>query len=104
MCYRAVAATTDLMVDIVEICVVVCEQLKRIPGQLVTTVIINSLESCQDEEEGCLSSAETRYGFAHSASETIKQETLDRMVIQCSESIRHVKPVMYAVKISIKKW
>jgi len=72
--------------------------LEWIPWQCISTVIIDSLDGRGREKHHSLASCHARDLIANAGTESVEEESFERMVVEGSESIRNVKPVMAGVK------
>ena len=84
-----------------EIRIVGEQELQRVPPDLEAAVIIDCLERAECEEEDGLADGHARELECDDCAEAIEEETLDRVVVQCAESIRDVEAVVDRVEVTV---
>lgn len=91
------------MVDIVVICVIRREHLEWIKWKTVSAMVVDGFTRAESEQEHGLSDRQSCEVFCYGCTTSIQYETFQRVVVQCAESVRHVKPVMYRVQLLVQK-
>ena len=79
-----------LVVDIVICGIVACNMLKRIPWQLIATMIVNCLDGGPCEEAHSLTWRHASKLVANAGTYSIKEETLNWVIVQRAVSVRHM--------------
>lgn len=87
-----------LVVNVVIRSIIRGEVLQGIPRKRVAAVIVDGLDGREREKPHRLTSRHARNKESNSGTYRIQQETLDRMVVQGPERVRHVKAVVPRVK------
>lgn len=87
-----------LMVDIVIGSIVGGEMLERIPGEGISAMVINSLDGRTSEKPHGLAVSHTGNQEADTCTRSIQKEALNRVVVEGTESVRHIEAVMTRVK------
>lgn len=83
-----------LMVDIVVSSIVGCDELQRIPGKMIATMIIDSFHCRTGKEAGALAHSHACHLKRNTSTERVQQETLERVIIQSPKSVRDVEPMV----------
>lgn len=79
-----------LVVDVVIGSIVACDELERIPGELVATVVVNSLDGREAEEQGALANVHARKLETDASTKAIEEEALKGVVVEGAIGVRHV--------------
>lgn len=87
-----------LVVDVVVGSVVARDDLKRVPRERVATVVVHSLDSRQGEEDSALAHRHQAGLEGKASTNRIKQEPLERVVVQGAVGIRNIEAVMARVE------
>lgn len=74
--------------------------LQRVPGELIATMVVNRLDRGHGEEPHALTGGHASSQECHPGAGSIKQETLDRMVVECTERIGNVKAMVARVEFN----
>lgn len=77
------------------------EMLERIPGKRESTMIIHSFQRRQGEEDNPLSQRHQSTSMSNSSSESIEDESFERMVVECTEGVGHVESVMPGMDVTV---
>ena len=87
-----------LMVNVMIVSVVAREQLERVEWQGVSTVVVDGLEGGNCEQKCSLAEGHSRYPLSEDSTTRIKKEALDGMVVQRTERVRYVQPMVPGVE------
>lgn len=87
-----------LVVDVMVGSVVVGNQLQWIPRELVAAMIIDGLERREAEEAHALADCHSHCLEGDASTKSIKEEPLERVVVQGSISVGNVQSVMTGVE------
>lgn len=82
------------MVDIVISGIVVGQVLQWVPGESISTVIINGFDGGEREIPHALAVRHSRRQESDASTSGVKQESLDRMVVKGTERVGDVKSVV----------
>lgn len=91
------------MVDVVIGCVVLKEHVEDITGQPKATVIIYSLDYSKAEKEHSSTWCHPCDQERHGATKGVKEETLQRVVVECSNCVRNNQAVMLGVNMTVQE-
>lgn len=94
---------SHLMMDIMIVGVVPGHELERIPGEGITTVVIDGLQCGDGEQDHGLPGGQTCAPLRDSSSQCIEEEAFDGVVIKRPESIRHVQAMMPGVEVPVQE-
>ena len=87
-----------LVVNVVIVSVVARKQLERVEWQGVSAVVVDGLEGSKCEEKCSLTDGHSRRPLSEHSTTGIKKEALDGMVVQRTERVRHVQPMVPGVE------
>lgn len=89
----------DLLISIV-----VEEALQRVEWQVISAVIVDSLQSGKRKEGKSTTVAHTTDKESQAGSDAVHQETLEWMVVQCAKRVGHIESVMARVEVLVEIW
>lgn len=93
--------TPRLVMNIVIMGIIGRQFFERVPGDVVSAMIVDSLHGRQSKEDHCLSSAHARDEVGKARAESITDKTLKRMIVKRTVGIRGLQAVMTTVKIAV---
>lgn len=91
-----------LMMNIVVFGVVTGNELKRVPWESVATVVVDSLDCRHGEEQDSLAKSHASNLECDGSTESIEEESLNRVVVESTVGVRHIKTVVAGVEVSIQ--
>ena len=65
-------------------------------------MIIDGLQCCEREEERCLSDRHQAHGLRECCANAVKEEALERVIVESAEGIRDVKTVVCLMELLVK--
>ena len=77
--------------------------LQRVEGKGITTVIVNSFYRAATKEDHALSASHAGDQEGNTSSESIQNETFNRVVVQGTVRVRNVKPVVARMELGLGK-
>lgn len=80
------------------------EHLEGIERQSIATVIIHGLAGRKSKDDHGLTRRHERASFGHRRPKRIKNEPLQRMVVECPKRIRHVKAMVDGVNVLVEEF
>ncbi len=92
------------MVGDLLISIVVKEALQRVEWEIVSAVVVDSFQSRKREERKSATVAHTTDKEGQAGSDTVHQEALEWMVVQCAERVGHIESVMAGVEVLVEIW
>ena len=91
-----------LVVDVVVLGVVAGNELKRIPWESVSAVIVDSLNCGHREEQNALAECHAGDLECDGGTKGIEKETLNRVVVESTIGVRHIETVVAGVEVGCK--
>lgn len=82
--------STYLMMNVMIVCVVGSDHLERVEGYTITTVVVDSLEGGECEEEHGLASRHECARLSDNRPDGIEDEAFNGMVVERAERVRNV--------------
>lgn len=79
------------------------EYLERIERQFVSAMIIYGLHRREREQQDRLADGHAGCGVCDSCAQGVEQETLQPVVVQSTESVRNVEPVVHRVDVFVEE-
>lgn len=89
-----------LVVDVVVLGVVAGNELKRIPWESVSAVVVDSLDCGHGEEQNALAECHTGDLECDGGTKGIEKETLNGVVVESTIGVRHIETVVAGVEVS----
>lgn len=94
---------TNLMMDVVVVCIVSTEHLERVEWEAVSAVVIDRLARAEREQEQGLPDSHSRQVLCQSRTKGVKDETFERVVVESAIGIWHVKFMMNHMQLPVKE-
>ena len=89
--------SANLVVNVVVVSVVTREPLQRVEREGVSAVVVDGLEGSNCEQKRGLADRHASQPLGDDSAARIKNEALDRVVVQCAVRIRYVQPMVPGV-------
>lgn len=93
----------QLTVHVVESDIICEKQLKWIPLEHISSVVVNGLGCRDDKEQNTLSNGHERASLSHNCAQRVQNKPFDRMIVQGAVSVWHVKSMMHRVNVFVKE-
>lgn len=90
--------------NVVVVRVVTEQVLERVKRKIEATVVVDRLGRRDGKEEDALTDAHERARVRDRRSERVEYETLHRMVVEGSERVGHVQPVVPRVHVAVEEF
>ena len=94
---------TNLVVNVVVVGVVGADKLQRVPGEPVPAVVVDGLQRGNTKEEHGFASGKVRNPFRDPRTDSVKEEALEWVVVQSTERVRNVEPVVVGVELLVEE-
>lgn len=89
--------------DVVIVRRIPTDHLQRVPGQVVSAVIIDGLACREQEEKRGLADCQTRESFGECGTQGVEKESFDWVIVERAKRVWDVKPVVYRVKVLVEE-
>lgn len=83
--------------------IVARDELKRVPGEGISAVVINGLDGRKGEETGALEQRHARHLESDASTKGVEKEALNRVVVKGTIGIRDVETVVSGVESCYKE-